>query len=95
MSRLGSRCSATDPELHRQTYRLLEASLDRVLESYSLIDRVIERTQTVFDASDLKSQAQLRELFQRLKPEHELEGLVTRQWVELGFQYVLSRSDWR
>lgn len=68
-----------------QTYKLLEASLERVLATYEVVDEAIERTETPFEDDEAGS-AQLRELWTLLKPEQELSGLVSKQWQELGFQ---------
>ncbi|ORY78454.1 ELMO/CED-12 family-domain-containing protein [Leucosporidium creatinivorum] len=78
-----------------ETYKLLEASLERVLATYSLVDEVVERTETPFVDGNEASEAQLRELFKLLKPEQELSGLVSKQWQEIGFQGTSPKTDFR
>lgn len=56
------------------------------MATYTLVDELVERTETPFVDGNEASEAQLRELFKLLKPEQELSGLVSKQWQELGFQ---------
>lgn len=61
--------------------------MPRVLRTYELVEAVLERkVKTEADSSDDNDDDDLRELWRLLKPDVELEGLVTKQWQQIGFQ---------
>jgi hypothetical protein len=64
-----------------QEYRVLQTALPRVLRTYELVEAVLE-TKAETDIDD----EQLRQLWRLLKPDVELESIVTKQWQDIGFQ---------
>ncbi|GAA5966123.1 hypothetical protein JCM21900_004947 [Sporobolomyces salmonicolor] len=75
-------------------YELLEVSLQRVLVSYSIVDKVVEVSKQPFP-KDKSADRQLRELWGLLKPEKEFGGLIGKHWQDLGFQNTSPSTDLR
>ncbi|KAM0792162.1 hypothetical protein ACM66B_004859 [Microbotryomycetes sp. NB124-2] len=82
-------------ENNSQAYTLLEHALERVMAAYDVVDKVVERTEHKFDSDDPDSQQRLRELFERLKPGHDLPDMVSKRWQDLGFQGTSPPTDFR
>ncbi|GAA5945543.1 hypothetical protein JCM10213_004201 [Rhodosporidiobolus nylandii] len=78
---------------------LLQLSLGRVLQTYTLVDRLISLAETPFpkpnDAAHPEAEVLLKELWSRLRPEREFPGLVGKHWQEIGFQNTSPSTDFR
>ncbi|KAK4048721.1 hypothetical protein OIO90_005714 [Microbotryomycetes sp. JL221] len=87
--------SAEGVESGTRAYDLLQLSIERVLATYNVVDKVVERIETAFDVKDTASQKQLRKLYETLRPGRELPQLVGKQWQDLGFQGTSPATDFR
>ncbi|KDE08061.1 hypothetical protein MVLG_01761 [Microbotryum lychnidis-dioicae p1A1 Lamole] len=88
---------STDHGIDQTTssYQLLVVSLERVMAMYHLVDNVLERADTNFEATQEQGRDDLRELWSLLRPNRELQGLSGKWWVDLGFQGNNPATDFR
>lgn len=77
-----------------QAYQLLGPALQRVLRTYELVEAAQDRAKDQYDGT-AEQEDQLRQLWKRLKPDHELTGLVSKQWQEVSTRQCEGRWRWR
>ncbi|GAA5840390.1 hypothetical protein JCM11251_006547 [Rhodosporidiobolus azoricus] len=78
---------------------LLVMSLGRVLSSYQIIKCALALAQTPYPGPEepgiSEAEALLRGLWETMRPEKELPGMVGKHWQELGFQNTSPSTDFR
>ncbi|GAA5837685.1 hypothetical protein JCM5353_003815 [Sporobolomyces roseus] len=75
-------------------YELLQTALQRVLTTYSNVEKAVEESKRPFP-TDGSGNDDLRDLWKLLKPDLELTALIGKHWQELGFQNTSPSTDLR
>lgn len=71
---------------HPDFHRLFETCVEQIWGYKRLMTIVEERRRIQFQSSDLEHEQKLMELWQLLMPETKLQGRITKQWQDIGFQ---------
>ncbi|KAH8551779.1 ELMO/CED-12 family-domain-containing protein [Umbelopsis sp. PMI_123] len=75
--------------------KVLQYCLQRIAETHRLVAEINTRTHTKYDSNNKAHEAKLMELWQSLMVDTPLEGRITRQWGQIGFQGSDPATDFR
>ncbi|CAM0138611.1 unnamed protein product [Umbelopsis sp. WA50703] len=75
--------------------KVLQYCLKRIAETHRLVAEINTRTHTKYDCHNKAHENKLMELWNSLMPDTPLEGRVTRQWGQIGFQGSDPATDFR
>lgn len=75
--------------------KVLQYCLKRIAETHRLVAEINTRTHTKYDDNNKAHESKLMELWTSLMPDTSLEGRITRQWGQIGFQGSDPATDFR
>lgn len=75
--------------------KVLQYCLKRIAETHKLVASINARTHTKYDSENKAHESKLMELWQSLMVDTPLEGRITGQWGQIGFQGSDPASDFR
>ncbi|KAG2172022.1 hypothetical protein INT43_001499 [Umbelopsis isabellina] len=75
--------------------KVLQYCLKRIAETHRLVAEINTRTHTKYDGNNKAHENRLMELWTSLMPDTALEGRITRQWGQIGFQGSDPATDFR
>ncbi|XP_056645412.1 ELMO domain-containing protein 2 [Diorhabda sublineata] len=84
-----------DPKIHFQFVKSFEICVKQIWGYRQLIAEVERLRTTSYDSENLEHENKLNNLWMNLKPEEKLEGRITKQWQEIGFQGEDPKTDFR
>lgn len=84
-----------NPKFHFQFIISLGQCVEQIWGYRQLIAEVEELRKTVYDCDNFEHERKLYDLWEKLMPHEALEGRVTRQWQDIGFQGDDPKTDFR
>ncbi|XP_018567429.1 ELMO domain-containing protein 2 [Anoplophora glabripennis] len=84
-----------NPKVHFQFVKSLGKCVEQIWGYRQLIAEVEELRRTAFDSDDFEHERKLYDLWDNLMPNEKLEGRITKQWQDIGFQGDDPKTDFR
>ncbi|XP_028129480.2 ELMO domain-containing protein 2 [Diabrotica virgifera virgifera] len=84
-----------DPKIHFQFVKSFGKCVEQIWGYRQLIAEAEQLRTTNYDSDDPEHEAKLQNLWMKLKPNDKLEGRITKQWQEIGFQGEDPKTDFR
>ncbi|CAG9853763.1 unnamed protein product [Phyllotreta striolata] len=84
-----------NPRIHRQFVINMGQCIEHIWGYKQLISEVERLRTTQYDCDNIEHETQLYNLWRMLKPDEELEGRITKQWQNIGFQGEDPKTDFR
>ncbi|CAG9770011.1 unnamed protein product [Ceutorhynchus assimilis] len=84
-----------NPKIHYQFVIAFGKCVEQIWGYKQLLAEVEQLRQAQFDSDDLNHERKLYELWENLMPNEKLEGRITRQWQDIGFQGEDPKTDFR
>ncbi|XP_049869973.1 ELMO domain-containing protein 2 [Pectinophora gossypiella] len=89
------RVKKINPSLHGSFVVSFRRCLEQIWSYRLLLDEVEELRKLQYDSNDQEHEEKLLRLWSLLVPGEELEGRVTKQWQDIGFQGDDPKTDFR
>lgn len=82
------RVKKINPKLHVSFIVSFRRCLEQIWSYKSLVDEVEELRRTHYDSDNFEHEQKLLKLWSLLMPNNPLEGRVSKQWQDIGFQVL-------
>ncbi|XP_050301983.1 ELMO domain-containing protein 2 [Anthonomus grandis grandis] len=84
-----------NPKIHQQFVTAFGKCVEQIWGYKQLMAEVEMLRQTPFDCDDFEHERKLYDLWENLMPHEQLEGRITKQWQDIGFQGDDPKTDFR
>lgn len=84
-----------NPRIHFQFVKSFGKCIEQIWGYRQLVSDVENLRKTNFDSSNEEHETKLQRLWDNLMPHEKLEGRITKQWQDIGFQGDDPKTDFR
>lgn len=84
-----------NPRIHYQFVKSFGKCIEQIWGYRQLVSDVENLRKTNFDSSNEEHETKLQRLWKNLMPHEKLEGRITKQWQDIGFQGDDPKTDFR
>ncbi|XP_074026772.1 ELMO domain-containing protein 2 [Leptinotarsa decemlineata] len=83
------------PKVHYQFVSSFGKCVEQIWGYRQLVSQVEELRTIAYDGDNIEHENKLYELWEKLMPNEKLEGRITKQWQDIGFQGEDPKTDFR
>ncbi|XP_066261587.1 ELMO domain-containing protein 2 [Euwallacea similis] len=84
-----------NPKIHHQFLTSFGKCVEQIWGYRQLVAEVEELRRIAFDSDDFEHERKLYDLWENLMPDEILEGRISKQWQDIGFQGEDPKTDFR